>query len=99
MTGSHGHKERNDSKALLQSRALNQQQATGLLSALGPIVGDQVIHVLIAEQAPLKKSDEIPMGPVQDAKPKTTASPKIVLLYIARVLEVVMVFDFHDICL
>ena len=99
MTGSHDHKERKDSRALLQSRALNQQQATGLLSALGPIVGDQMIHVLIAEQVPLKKSDEIPLGPVQDAKSKTTASDKVVPLYIACVLEVVMVFDFHGICL
>ena len=72
MTGPHDDEERREGRTRAQNRALSQQQATGLLSMLGPITEDEVIHALIAEQATLEKPSEVPLGPVQDAGPEPT---------------------------
>lgn len=57
---------------------MSPQQATELLATLGLIFGNEVIHVIIAEQAiVLKKHVELELGPVQDAEPKLTTFAEV----------------------
>ena len=65
--GPHDHEERREGRTRAQTRALNQQQATGLLATLGPVSGDHILRVLIAEQRTLKKPNEVAVDPVEGA--------------------------------
>ena len=70
--GPHGHEERREGRTRAQTRALNQQHATGLLATLGPVSGNHILRVLIAEQRTLKKPNEVAADPAKGAQPEPT---------------------------
>ena len=74
--GPHDDQERREGRTRAQTRALNQQQATGLLASLGPINGDYTLRALIAEQKTLKKPNEIPAEHAKEPEPTTSAEAR-----------------------
>ena len=92
MTGPHDDEERREGRTRAQNRALSQQQATGLLSVLGSITGNDVIHALIAT---LEEQSEVPLGPVQDAGPEPTTFAEARASAHAHVWEGAMTCEFH----
>ena len=95
ITGPHDDEEKSEGRTRAQNRALSQQQATGLLSVLGPITGNEVMHALIAGQATLEKPSEVPLGPAQDAGPEPTTFAKVCVSAHAHVWEGAMTCEFH----
>ena len=74
--GPHDDQERREGRTRAQTRALNQQQATGLLESLGSINGDYTLRALIAEQKTLKKPNEIPAEHAKEPEPTTIAEAR-----------------------
>ena len=74
--GPHDDQELREGRTRAQTRALNQQQATGLLASLGPINGDYTLRALIAEQKTLKKPNEIPAEHAKEPEPTTIAEAR-----------------------
>ena len=74
--GPHDDQERREGRTRAQTRALNQQQATGLLASPGPINGDYTLRALIAEQKTLKKPNEIPAEHAKEPEPTTIAEAR-----------------------
>ena len=74
--GPHDDQERREGRTRAQTRALNQQQATGLLASLGPINGDYTLRTLTAEQTTLKRQNEIPAEHAKEPELTTIAEAR-----------------------
>ena len=90
LTGPHGDEEKREGRTRALTWALNQQQATGLVSTLGLVAEDQIINTL-------KKDSESPLEPVQDVDQGPTTFAKACASVNAKVWEGGRSFDFQGI--